>query len=152
MASEARCQLQKQCASFKVPGYLPYSFRRATFPQRHQSAVRDLPPIKTYKVQQSRPYGPPLRLYLRSRHTAAAPDNRPPKDNKLACRQRWLTNLLAHIAKLGFSINQTKCQLMPRQCIQFLGVQFPQYDRFSYKSQGSKDFVHIGQDNQADWS
>ncbi|KAL0153136.1 hypothetical protein M9458_051557 [Cirrhinus mrigala] len=34
-----------------------------------------------------------------------------------------LNNLLAHIAKLEFSINQTKCQLIPGQCIQFLGVQ-----------------------------
>ncbi len=34
-----------------------------------------------------------------------------------------LRHLLTHIAKLGFSINQTKCQLIPGQCIQFLGVQ-----------------------------
>ncbi|KAL0153042.1 hypothetical protein M9458_051641 [Cirrhinus mrigala] len=34
-----------------------------------------------------------------------------------------LNHLLAHIAKLGFSIHQTKCQLIPGQCIQFLGVQ-----------------------------
>ncbi len=34
-----------------------------------------------------------------------------------------LRHLMAHIAKLGFSINQTKCQLISGQCIQFLRVQ-----------------------------
>lgn len=88
VASEARCQLQGQRASFKVPGYSPYSFRRTTFSSRRQISGRGLPPNRSYRVQQSRPYGPPLRTYHRSGYATAASDNRPPKDNKSARRQR----------------------------------------------------------------
>ncbi len=79
VASEARCQLREQRASFKVPGYSPYSFHRATFPSRRQISGRGLPPNRSYRVQQSQPYGSPLRPYHCSRHATAASDNRPPQ-------------------------------------------------------------------------
>ncbi len=93
VASEARCQLREQQASFKVPGYSPYSSRRATFPSRRQISGRGLPQDRSYRVQQFRPYGSPLRPYHRSRHATAASDHRPPKDIKSARRQRWLAKV-----------------------------------------------------------
>ncbi len=62
-----------------MPGYSPYSFRRATFPSRRQIPRRGLPPNRSYRVQQSRPYGPPLRPYHRSRYATRPLIIVPPK-------------------------------------------------------------------------
>ncbi len=83
------------------------------------------------------PFGLSLgpRVFMKVVQAALAPLQQkgicvlPYLDDWLLCAQNPtkvtdnLRHLLAHIAKLGFSINQTKCQLIPGQCIQFLRVQ-----------------------------
>ncbi len=58
-----------------------------------------------------------------------------------------LRHLMAHIAKLGFSINQTKCQLISGQCIQFLRVQLNSRNMTASLTKiRAQNFDHVNQD------